>query len=454
MARPPRKAPLQTKKHLARQERERRQQRFIIIGTVIVLVLVIGLIIYGILYENVIKARQPVAIVNKERITTEDFQARVRYTRQQLISNAINTYQFVQLFGDSPETQAQFGSQLAQIQSQLEPISLGNQVLDQMINEVLIRQEAEQRGITVSQSEMDSAIQEAFGYFPEGTPTLQPTLEPLPTSTLSPLQETLVPPTASATQTSMPTVTSTPTQTATATVEPTITPTQAPTASPTPYTFEGFQQQYEETVNNFEENIGFSENDLRDLVRNQLLYDKVQEAVLEELSIDRYQDQVWARHILVEDEATANDVLAKLEAGEGWNDLAAEYSTDTSNKDRGGDLGWFGRGQMVPEFEQIAFTLTIGQISEPVQTSFGWHIIQVLGHEERPLSEAEYNQVRQQVFSEWLQNKRDNAEVEIQDIWADVVPTEPTLPQEIVLFIQQSQTQPVTPPQIPTPEQQ
>ncbi|HSF80809.1 MAG TPA: peptidylprolyl isomerase [Anaerolineales bacterium] len=459
---PRRQEPIITKKHLARQEKEALQRRYILIGTIITLVAVVGLIVYGVLSETVIKASQPVAIVNGDQISTRDFQTRTRYIRQQVIGSAINNYQFLQAFGANPELQASFAQQLAQVQVQLEPNLIGQQVIDQMVDEALIQQEAARRGITVTEEEVDKAFQDALGYFPDGTPTSEPTLETKPTSTLSALQLTLLPPTS--TPTATPVITTTVTPTATATLTPTniatatategpppsATPTQAPSATPTEYTLEGYQQTYQDTIDNFKESIDMGEADLRRLLEAQLYREKVQAAILAELDVQPSEEQVWARHILVPDEVLANEILQRLEDGEDFAALAAQYSTDTSNKDQGGDLGWFGRGQMVAEFEEAAYTLEVGEISDPIQTTFGYHIIQVLGHEDRPLSQSEFDTLKQTKFDEWLADLRTNSEVEIRDYWTERVPVEPTLPPEITNFIQQVQQQQAAPPSIPT----
>lgn len=87
-------------------------------------------------------------------------------------------------------------------------------------------------------------------------------------------------------------------------------------------------------------------------------------------------EKVKASHILVDSEELAKEIQGKIAEGASFEDLAAEYSSCPS-KERGGDLGEFTKGQMVPEFEDAAFELSVGDISEPVKTQFGYHLIKV-----------------------------------------------------------------------------
>jgi parvulin-like peptidyl-prolyl isomerase len=120
---------------------------------------------------------------------------------------------------------------------------------------------------------------------------------------------------------------------------------------------------------------------------------KASQAEIDEYMKAHPEEQVHARHILIsiksEDNPTdegldkpaarakAEEVLKRVKAGENFEALAKEYSTDTGSKEKGGDLGWFGRGQMVPDFEKAAFALQPGQVSEIVESPFGFHIIKV-----------------------------------------------------------------------------
>lgn len=133
-------------------------------------------------------------------------------------------------------------------------------------------------------------------------------------------------------------------------------------------------------------------------------------------------EQVEASHILVEDEAKAKEVEKKLADGEDFAKLAKEYSTDTSNAEKGGELGYFGKGEMVPEFEKVAFATKVGEISDPVKTDYGYHIIKVT--DKKAAKEAVYEdhkeEVKKALFDEklnteyptWLEKKKKKYDIE------------------------------------------
>src|SRR5688500_2522567 len=270
-----------TKKHIARLERERRQTniiRGIAIGGILIVALLLG---YGYLKLNVLQLREPVAEVNGVTISTGQWQERVQLQRVNLL-NLYQTYQFYQQNFGMDTSQ-----QLQQIQFTLQsPELLGQEVLDQMIDEILIRQEAEARGITVSDEEVEKAVQAAYDFFPNGTPT--PTITPTEFSlpTLSSQQLTIYPSTATPTEvlTSTPASTGTPdnslTPTATSTIAPP-TPTfvpMSPTATATPFTLEGFNTQVAQSIDNFKSS-GVGEATIRAAYENQLLREKLLEVI-------------------------------------------------------------------------------------------------------------------------------------------------------------------------------
>lgn len=460
----------ETKKHLARRQREEVQRRYLLVGIVVILFAVIGVLLFGFLNETVIKDTQAIVTVNGDKITTKQFEGQVRYARFSLIQNAYNTFQLSQMFGTDPSILSSIYGQLAQVESQLTPSVIGQQMIDRLTNDLLIRQEAKRRGISVTQAEVDKAFQEAFEYYPDGTSTPTASLEPIPTSTYSALQMTVTaptqtpdpvsvtataealsqnatataeaaPPAATSEVLNTPTVEVTPTQNPTATSTPsgpaTATATLAPTATATPYTLEGYQKLYQESIAGFRDNYNISESDLRYVIESQLYYFKVYEAVLAELNVPRTQEQVWARHILVETKDQAEEVLALLQDGTDFANLAGIYSTDTSNSQQGGDLGWFGKGAMVAPFEETVFALEPGEISDIVETDFGFHIIQSLGKEERPLSETEYQDEKSAKFEEWMTSQREAATIVTREDWTTRTPSDPILPQEITDYIAQ-----------------
>lgn len=126
-----------------------------------------------------------------------------------------------------------------------------------------------------------------------------------------------------------------------------------------------------------------SEDDLKRALKIGMLQEKaavadikVKEADVKKAYED-YKPQIKARHILVKDQKTANEVKAKLDKGEDFAKLAKEYSTDTGTAEKGGELGWFGQGEMVPAFEEQAYKMKKDEISKPVKSDYGYHIIQL-----------------------------------------------------------------------------
>jgi peptidyl-prolyl cis-trans isomerase C len=107
------------------------------------------------------------------------------------------------------------------------------------------------------------------------------------------------------------------------------------------------------------------------------------------------EQEVRARHILVPTEEEAKAVLAEIKKGTDFAELAKQKSKDPGAAAEGGDLGYFGKDQMVPEFAEVAFKLEKGQVSDPVKTQFGWHIIKVEDKRTKPV--PEFDKVKEQV---------------------------------------------------------
>jgi parvulin-like peptidyl-prolyl isomerase len=436
--------PVLHKKHVARLERERQQSRIILYTFIGILVAVVLLLGYGYLDMNYFQLRRPVAKVGETEILAGDFEARVRLQRQQLLGQ-YSMYKQYEQFG------MDVSSQLQQVQGMLDSSeSLGQSVLDQMVNEEIIRQESAKRGITASQAEIDEMKQSVFSFYPNGTPT--PTVTPtqfntpeIPaeaftvvtiTPTASPTSEFTATPEATATAfidatttgTLQATATLIPSPTLTATLEPTATATEGPTSTPeptaTPYTRAAFDKDYQDAIKRMT-NLGFSEDIYNSLFEIQILEKKLKEVIAADVA--PIEKQVWARHILVADEAAALAIIEKLKNGEDFATLAKELSTDTGSGANGGDLGWFGKGAMVPEFEAAAFALKKSgdYTTTPVKSQFGFHIIQLIAKQDRPLTAEQLTTARDKVFSDWIEKAKTDYGVETFDIWKEHVPTEP-----------------------------
>jgi peptidyl-prolyl cis-trans isomerase C len=128
---------------------------------------------------------------------------------------------------------------------------------------------------------------------------------------------------------------------------------------------------------------------LRDLYFDKTLKDAVSEADARsfydtQVGGAKPEEEVRARHILLESKEKAREVFEKIAHGDDFVELAKRYSRDPDTKNQGGDLGFFARGQMPPPFEEAVFKLANGEVAQPFQTQFGWHVARLDERREQP----------------------------------------------------------------------
>jgi parvulin-like peptidyl-prolyl isomerase len=168
----------------------------------------------------------------------------------------------------------------------------------------------------------------------------------------------------------------------------------------------------EATKSHIEDTAEFKEqieNYKKHIAHKQLIDKKAAEYITEEklkanyetfIKEEQNKEEVKARHILVSTEQEAHDIYKQLKNGAQFEEIAKKSSLD-SNKETGGDLGYFREGMMVKPFEEVAFKLKVGEISEPVKTDFGWHIIKV--DDKRKIKVPEFTEVKPKLEKELFQ---------------------------------------------------
>ncbi len=377
-----------TRKQLSRAEREARQRRRVNLAVGGVLALVAIIIVGGFLYENIsnqIRLSQPVANVNGELISTTDFQSRVRLVRAQL-RQQLNFY-----------TNQLNDTQTAQkIQAQLDdPVTLGGQVINGMVDDVLLKQAAASFNASVSPDEVEAKVEENFGY-QANPPTPAPTRTPLPTPTAS----------AAVTQTATPL------------------PTPLPTA--TPISKESALKSYQDYLTA----IGVTDADYRKYVETNLLSDKVRTAIGS--TVPTTTEQIRFKYIRIDAAAvpTVTDAIKQSSFTQVYDAILSNtvpYSSSVLAQEIG---EWVPRDAIStttewgPAVADALFATPISQttsiISNTANTASYIGLIEAKGVE--PLSSSFLQQVQNSAVEAWLQQRRNPAFLLT---WSDRVPTQP-----------------------------
>jgi len=443
-----------TRGQLSRHQQElqkTRQLTFVMAGIGILVVLILGAALFT---QYIYRPNISVGKVNSATITRSLYNK----FRSWQIYNQMRILQYYANQATADQAK-QYTSQITPLQNELQGIetwpTLDAPTLSQLADNLLIAQQAGTLGVSVTDAEVRTAAQKNFE--PQATAIPQPsatvTTTPTPgtpsTATVTPTQTptgatATVTPTASGTAaTGTPTVTRTPRATYTPGASPTASPTTTITSTPLPVA--GAEKTAVVDFTSFIKAIAgstkpggssycalgcpnLSESDYIELVAKP---DELKKRLTDKLGaeVPTKREEVHAQHILVADAALAKDLKARLDKGADFAALAQQYSTDTSNAATGGDLGWFAStengGPMDQTFSTAAFKLTQpGQIGDPLQTQFGWHIIRLVERGPRDLSKSDLDTAKSKAFDAWLKKQKDAAGANI--VLTVTVPPTPT----------------------------
>lgn len=410
MAKRNRKQAGQAKRETPREQRRRTRQQakdrqFVLWGSVGALIALlaigIGLVVTFVWMPNAVAFR-----VDGAAVTTAEFRRRYSYERQRM-TEQLELYQLVQRqFG----AQAQSQAEINRLQNYLrDPFSLGVRVKALMIEDLLIADAARQAGIEVRAEEIEALLTDEVAQRYDAFTEAQ----------------------AAATREA---------SAAAAAEEATDASVPSALTSGDVLSDADFQQGLNGLANDLRQEHGLSLEAYRGILRAGLLRNRMRERISTEEGAAT-EVQVQARHLLLtfteadpeaaegaaqgsaslpraarteaEALALAHGLLERLEKGESFPYLVSQYSDDPSGEFNQGDLGWFGRDRLVPEFEEAAFALEPGQYSEPVRTIFGYHIIEVLDRNEEASRPREAVQAETaEKFEDWLSDLRAQARIE------------------------------------------
>jgi parvulin-like peptidyl-prolyl isomerase len=414
--------PATPKRRVPRREIQARRQRMVRWGVAAAGLLALTVLVGGLLYEYVVKPNQTLAAVGSVSISRQDYW---KSRAIDLYEQGLQYQDFAQFVG--PQQQGQYLALAQQSLAQLPTVWGSTDVdpasLEKMIDNQIYIQGMDDLGLEMTQDEIHTFALNRFA--PPGAPLIAPS----PTATLTAERAAMATSTASslfATPVASPVaatpMSGTPTSgtpvagtlslatpaAGTPGATPLATAPTAPPATPTPgearATAEAGFTQFADQVFPM---AHLSQEDYERLVAAPALArQKVGDALA--ASVGQSAPQVRAAHILLPTREAAESARARVtDGGEDFATVARELSTDESTAENGGELGWFTREEMVAPFAEAVFAMEPGSISEPVETEFGWHVIQVEERDpDRPLTDSQINRLQQAAEERWLAEQR------------------------------------------------
>jgi peptidyl-prolyl cis-trans isomerase C len=448
------------RRRISRREREERQKRQLYWGMGIAGALIAVILVGFAVNEYVVKPRHVMATVDGTKIRRKDYWK----VRSYDLLNQASQFQQLATFADS-EQQQQYQSLAQQALLELEDVwgstSTNDATLSKMIDDQVYLKNLDSLNLTVTDQDVDDYIAQQF------EPANAPIFTPTPTATLIPTRaawatETAVsqnttatanaasleatpeaagsPEAAASPEGAMPPAGGTPEAAASPSdtslpeaeapaASPAVAPEASPeaatpddgaspeaspsaeaTVSPTPNQDQARQTAaagYELFQENAFDVTHMSQADYeRLIVRPLVARQKVRETL--EAQVGQSAEQVHAAHILVSTKELADSIYQQLQQpGADFGQIAKDQSTDTATAPNGGDLGWFPRGIMVPEFDAVAFATAPGQVSQPFESEFGWHIVKVFALEpDRPMTDEQISQLKSSKVQNWLDEQK------------------------------------------------
>jgi hypothetical protein len=406
----------QSRKDVLRERKQREQMRMIRIGVIIVAILLGAVILFALVNEYIISPQREVANVAGEKISLQDWQNRVRYERAQRIMNLED--QLEMLNNDVGMVQQFSGQTINELRSYE---TFGESVLDTMARELIVFQALKERGVEITDEDIQQRIEESYNYFggelPPADPT--PTDEPAPTPSITPIG-------AEETE---------------AAGEATPEPTSMPVPTATPVSAESFQQEFADMISRLND-FGVDEAQYRSLVGGSIAAERLLDVLAEEEALPTEDEQASAFLLIFPSEEEAQNALADIEDSDFltvWNTIQnspAETQDLTTTPATASEILWQTQDGITnsygPEIADAVFNTPLNEPSAIVEVTgsdgTSYYVITMpSGLEMRPLSDNELRSRKIELLSSYIEDRMNSGEVEISEFWRNHVPTRPIL---------------------------